>query len=78
MNSASIDACLPEDLKNAVAQLSEISGQSVSSIVEDALRVFLAWRVPQVLDLEDAIAAADRGEFASDDEVNAFFGRYGA
>lgn len=78
MKTAPIDACLPEDLKSAVAQLSEISGQSVSSITEDALRAYLAWRVPQILDLKDAIAAADRGEFASDDEVNAFFARYGA
>jgi predicted transcriptional regulator len=78
MKTVTIDACLPEDLKNAVAQLSELSGQSVSSITEDALRPCLAWRAPQVLDLKDAIAAADRGEFASDDEVNAFFARYGA
>lgn len=78
MKTDMIAACVPEDLKNAVAQLSEISGQSVSSIAEDVLRAYLAWRVPQIVDLKDAIAAADRGEFASDDAVNAFFARYGA
>lgn len=75
MKTATIDAYLPEDLKNAVTQLSEISGQSVSSITEDALRAYLPWRMPQIRDLKDAIAAADRGEFATDDEVNAFFAR---
>lgn len=78
MKTGTIDACVPEDLKNAVTQLSEISGQSISSITEDALRGYLAWRAPQLLDLKDAIAAADRGEFASDDEVTALFARYGA
>jgi predicted transcriptional regulator len=78
MKTATIAACVPEDLKDAVAQLSEISGQSVSSITEDALRAFLAWRVPQIVDLKDAIVAADRGEFASDDAADAFFARYGA
>jgi predicted transcriptional regulator len=75
MKTATIDASVPEELKDAVAQLSEISGQSVSSITEEALRQYLSWRVPQMLDLREAIAAADRGEFASDEEVNAFFAR---
>lgn len=78
MKTATIDACVPDDLNNAVVQLSELSGQSISSITEDALRGYLAWRSPQLLDLGDATAAADRGEFASEEEVTALFARYGA
>ena len=77
VNTVITDASLPEDLKKAVAQLSEMSGQSVASITEDALREYLSWRVPQILDLKEAIAAADREDFATDDEVNAFFARHG-
>jgi RHH-type transcriptional regulator, rel operon repressor / antitoxin RelB len=78
MKTATIGAKVPEELKNAVAQLSAMSGQSVSSITEEALREYIAWRVPQIVDLKEAITAADRGEFASDEEANAFFVRYGA
>ena len=36
------------------------------------------WRVPQLLDLLEAIAAADDGDFASQEEVDAWFARHGA
>jgi RHH-type transcriptional regulator, rel operon repressor / antitoxin RelB len=39
------------------------------------LRNYLTWRAPQLLDLQEAIAAADRGEFASDEEVSGFFAK---
>jgi len=78
MKTATIGARVSDDIKNAVKQLAGLSGQSVSTITEDALREYMGWRVPQILDLKEAIAAADRGEFASDDEADAFFARYGA
>lgn len=78
MKTASFGVRVPDDLKTAVADLAALSGQSVSSITEEALRDYVRWRLPQRLDLNEAVAAADRGEFASDDEVNTFFARYGA
>ena len=38
---------------------------------------YLEWRIPQMRSLDEAVAAVDRGEFASDAEVLAVFGRYG-
>ncbi|KVW96985.1 hypothetical protein [Thiobacillus denitrificans] len=38
-----------------------------------ALADDLAWRTPQIEALKQSIAAADRGEFASADEVEQFF-----
>jgi hypothetical protein len=35
------------------------------------------WRLPQLLDLKEAIIAADNGEFASKDEVDAWFAHHG-
>lgn len=78
MKTATIGARVPGDLKNAIVQLSAMSGQSVSSITEEALRDYMAWRVPQILDLKEALASADRGEFASDDQADSFFAKYGA
>jgi predicted transcriptional regulator len=78
MKTAAIGARVSDELKHAVLQLATLSGQSVSAITEEALMEYMAWRVPQMRDLKKAIAAADRGEFASDDETAAFFAKYGA
>ena len=42
----------------------------------DALADYLAWRTPQIEALKLAVAAADRGDFASADEVEQFFKAY--
>jgi predicted transcriptional regulator len=78
MKTAAIGARVSDELKHAVLQLSTLSGQTVSAITEEALMEYMAWRVPQMRDLKKAIAAADRGDFASDDETAAFFAQYGA
>ena len=36
----------------------------------------LNWRSPRIEDLKEAVAAADRGDFASDAEAAAVFARY--
>lgn len=69
---------ISSELSEAIAELSTLSGQSLAVIAEDALSQYVDWRTAQVRDLQEAIAAADRGEFAEDDEVDAFFARYGA
>jgi predicted transcriptional regulator len=78
MKTAAIDARIPDQLKDDVIRLSAMSGQSVSAITEEALRSYMAWRIPQMHDLQKGVAAADRGEFADDTEVNELFARYGA
>jgi len=78
MKTAAIGARISDQLKQAVVQLSALSGQSVSAITEEALTEYMAWRVPQMRDLKEAIEAADRGEFASADETTEFFAKYGA
>ena len=45
---------------------------------ENALREDIEWRESQLCDLKKAISAADRGEFASAEEVENFFARYEA
>jgi RHH-type rel operon transcriptional repressor/antitoxin RelB len=78
MKSIALGAVGPEDIKNALAELSELTGQAIESISEDALREYLAWRKVQEADLRVALEQADRGEFAADEEVASVFARYGS
>jgi len=66
------------DLKAAVEELAMLSGQPAVHIAESALAEYIAWRIPQLKDLQEAIDAADRDEFADDADVAALFTRYGA
>ena len=67
---------LPGELKARIETYAVMTGRSKSHVAMEALADYLDWRLPQVVDLEQAIAAADRDEFASDGEVQAVFGRF--
>jgi predicted transcriptional regulator len=66
------------DLISKLDAYSEMVGQSKAQIAANAIEDYLDWRIPQLADLKKAIAAADRGEFASDEEVEAVFKKFGA
>ena len=66
------------ELKERLDKYSALVGQSKADIAVNAINDYLDWRVPQVENLKLAIAAADRGEFASDAEVESIFKKYGA
>ena len=68
---------LPGELKDRIERYAQMTGRSKSFVAMEALAEYLDWRLPQMQDLEQAIAAADRGEFATDAEVEAVFKRYG-
>ena len=78
MSTATHNPTMPVDLQQALHNFSLMSGQSPAAITETALRDYLTWRAPQLLDLQEAIAAADREEFVSDEEANTFFAKYDA
>ena len=67
---------LPGELKARIETYAVMTGRSKSHVAMEALADYLDWRLPQVADLQEAVAAADRGEFASDDEVKAVFDRF--
>jgi predicted transcriptional regulator len=66
---------LPGELKAKVETYAQMTGRSKSHVVMEALAEYLDWRTPQIADLQEAVAAADRGEFASDEEVRAVLTR---
>ena len=66
------------ELNERLDKYATLVGQSKADIAANALNDYLDWRIPQIENLKLAIAAADRGEFASDAEVDAVFRKYGA
>jgi predicted transcriptional regulator len=68
---------LPADLAGQLEKLVQATGRNKSAITIAALRDYVEAEAWQIRDIEEGIAEADRGEFASDDEVNAFFAKYG-
>ena len=67
---------LPGELKDRIERYAQMTGRSKSFVAMEALAEYLDWRLPQMQDLEQAVRAADRGEFATEAEVAAMFKRY--
>jgi predicted transcriptional regulator len=51
--------------------------RSRDALIREALEDYLEFQAWQVRKIEAGLAAADRGEFATDDEVAAVFAKYG-
>ncbi|CAN5200561.1 hypothetical protein BH11PSE9_BH11PSE9_31290 [soil metagenome] len=62
---------LPIELKNRMDTYSQLTGRTRSHVAMEALSSYLEWRIPQIEDLKAAVIAADEGDFASEDEVQA-------
>lgn len=60
----------------ALDELARKSNQPREALVEEALRNFLELRSWQIAKIEGGIAAADRGEFASDEDMKRIFAKY--
>ncbi len=68
---------LPADLADQLEKLILATGRDKSAIIVAALRSYVEAEAGQIRDIEQGIAEADRGEFASASEVNSFFAKYG-
>ena len=77
-NTAQFNVRLPSELKARLESYAQLVGRPQANVASDALADSLDWRIPQIQALQQAVAAADRGEFASADEVEQFFRRYEA
>lgn len=64
---------LPNGLKDQMESYAQLTGRTKSHVVVEALADYLNWRMPQIEDLKAAIAAADAGDFASEDEMSRAF-----
>ncbi len=75
--SATVTIRLESELKQRLESLAEAMQRSKSFLASQAIREFVDLNEWQVQETEQAIAEADRGEFASDQDVAAVFGKWG-
>ena len=68
---ATLSLRLPDDIEGSLAQLAKATGRSKSFLAVDALREYLAREAWQIAEIQQALAEADAGDFASTDEVAA-------
>lgn len=77
IKDAQINVRLPAKLKSQIDAYARQTGRSKSFVAVEALSEYLAWRIPQIEDLTLALKAADQGDFATEEEVNAAFAKHG-
>jgi len=68
---------LESELKQRLEQLADSMQRSKSFVAAQAIRDFVDLNEWQVQEVEQAIVEANRGEFASDQDVAAVFGKWG-
>lgn len=71
---------IPQDLDRRIDALAARSSLTRGRIIEDALAHgrSLAWQERWIAGVEAGLAEAERGEFASEDEIAAVLNKYGA
>ncbi|MCY4564811.1 MAG: CopG family ribbon-helix-helix protein [Gammaproteobacteria bacterium] len=75
--SATVTIRLESELKQRLEHLAEAMQRSKSFLAAQAIRDFVELNEWQVQEIEQAVMEADRGEFASDQDVAAVFGKWG-
>lgn len=68
---------LPADLATQLDKLIKATKRTKSNLVVEAVRNYVEAETWQIQDTLEGLAEADRGEFASEEEVNAFFAKHG-
>ena len=75
--SATVTIRLESELKQRLEHLAGAMQRSKSFLAAQAIRDFVDLNEWQVQEIEQAVVEADRGEFASDQDVAAVFGKWG-
>ena len=73
-----INVRVPMNVYQQLEDLAKATSRTKSFVTLEALSTYLAAQSWQVQCIEAGLVEADRGEFASDAEVNAVFTKYGA
>lgn len=76
--SRSVTLELDDEILHSLDRLAERTERSRAEIVRHALQDFLALQSWQFQKIEEGIAAAERGDFASDDEIARIAAKYAA
>lgn len=76
--SRTINVRLPAELYEQLENLAQATARTKSFVTLEALSSYLAAQSWQVQDIQAGLAEAERGDFASDEEVAAVMARHGA
>jgi RHH-type rel operon transcriptional repressor/antitoxin RelB len=68
---------LPLDISGQLEELVRATGRSKSFLALEALKNYLSAESWQVADIRQGVEEADRGEFATPEEVTATFAKFG-
>ncbi len=74
MNTATLE--ISPDLKMQLDHLAEVSHRSESDLANEAVALYLAQQRRITARIQEGLAQAQRGEFVTDEEMEAFFARY--
>ncbi|MCK9515372.1 MAG: hypothetical protein M0Q87_04860 [Ottowia sp.] len=69
---------VPQTLYQQLEHLAKATSRTKSFVTLEALSTYLQAQSWQVADIQSGLAEADRGDFASDAEVDAVLTQYGA
>lgn len=75
--SATMTLRLDDDLKQRLDRLSRATQRTKSFLAAEAIREFVVLNEWQVGEIEQAVAEADREEFASEKQVRSVLGKWG-
>jgi RHH-type rel operon transcriptional repressor/antitoxin RelB len=78
MTARTINVRLPEALYKQIEELATATARTKSFLAVDALTQYVQSEAWQIRDIHEGIKEADRGEFATDQQVKAVFAKYGA
>ena len=77
LTEKSLNVRLPFELASQLEALTKATGRTKSFLTVEALRDYLQVQAWQVEDIKAGLAEADKGEFATEEEVTNFFAKYG-
>ncbi|CAK7040603.1 MAG: hypothetical protein DELT_00765 [Desulfovibrio sp.] len=74
--STTLSLRVPTETLEQLGLLAEATGKSRNYVAVQAMRDFIEREAWQVAEIQQAIKEADAGEFATDEEVKAVFGKW--
>jgi RHH-type transcriptional regulator, rel operon repressor / antitoxin RelB len=67
---------IPSDVHEQLSELTRATGRSKSFLALEALQSYLSYQTWQLAEIQDGLAEAERGEFASDEEIARILNKY--
>jgi RHH-type transcriptional regulator, rel operon repressor / antitoxin RelB len=68
---------LPAELHLKLENLTKVTGRNKSFLTVEALTDYVEAESWQIQDIQEGLLEADKGEFATKNEVDSFFAKYG-